>query len=315
MTLLYFDNDFLKHDTGNHCENRTRLTAIIERLESLGLLEQCERPSWKALSRQQVQTVHTPQHVEHIASVCNAGGGSLDADTIVSDQSFDVACLAAGAVVDAVERVVRGEQRTALCLVRPPGHHALADSAMGFCLFNNVALGARFAVDQLGLSRVLIVDWDVHHGNGTQAIFWRDYNVAFFSLHRFPFYPGTGLANDVGEGEGTGTIFNLPIQFGTPADMQLQMFEEKLNEFAAEIQPQLILISAGFDSHRDDPIGSLGWDSADFSKATALVTEVARVYASGRVVSVLEGGYNTQALAESVGLHLASLLEFEAEIR
>ena len=215
--------------------------------------------------------------------------------------------MAAGAVCDAVERVLKGEDETAFCLVRPPGHHALTDRGMGFCLFNNVAVGSRLAIDELGLDRVMIVDWDVHHGNGTQATFWEDPQVGYFSIHRSPFYPWTGTAEETGVGAARGTTLNLPISFGTPRDEYLETFAEGVERFAAALKPQLILISAGFDAHRLDPVGSLGLESEDFSIMTKIALRVAATHAGGRVVSVLEGGYNPVALADCVEHHLHEL--------
>ena len=179
---------------------------------------------------------------------------------------------------------------------------------MGFCLFNNVAIAARMAIDELGLDRVLIVDWDVHHGNGTQAAFWEDAQVGYLSIHRWPFYPGTGAADETGAGAGLGTTLNLPVSFGTSRHEYLECFAAAIDRFANLIKPQLILISAGFDSHRDDPIGSLGLESEDFGPLTRTVLDAAAVHAEGRVVSVLEGGYNPSALAESVEHHLLEMI-------
>jgi acetoin utilization deacetylase AcuC-like enzyme len=219
--------------------------------------------------------------------------------------------LAAGAVCDAVERVVAGEEQQALCLVRPPGHHALPVGAMGFCLFNNIALGARLAIDELQLNRVLIVDFDVHHGNGTQDAFWEDEQVGFLSMHRFPFYPGTGQWDETGAGRGLGATRNLPMEFGRSRTQIIQHFATELEHFAAKIKPELVLLSAGFDAHREDPVGSLGLETEDFAPLTDAVLDVAATYAGGKIVSVLEGGYNTSRLAGCVELHLQRLLERE----
>jgi acetoin utilization deacetylase AcuC-like enzyme len=256
----------------------------------------------------QLGRVHDRSFVEAIRRIANRGGGQLDPDTVMSAASFDVACLAAGAAVDATQRVLADEDRSALCLVRPPGHHALRTRAMGFCLFNNVAIAAQAAIDEFGLERVLIVDWDVHHGNGTQAIFYEDPQVGYFSIHRWPFYPGTGAADETGRGEGLGTTRNLPTEFGTSRREQLAHFASELEDFADVIRPQLVLISAGFDSHREDPIGSLGLEVEDFAAMTRTVQTVANSHAAGRVVSVLEGGYHPQRLAECVATHLEELL-------
>ncbi len=307
MTLLYYTPAFLDHDTGQHPECASRLLPVVRQLHKTGLHFPLVRPEVPPITPARLERVHAPEYVQTVRHFAEQGGGHLDADTIVSPKSFDVALLAAGAVCDAVERVVRGEDARAFCLVRPPGHHALPRRAMGFCLFGNVALAARLAIDELGLTRVLIVDWDVHHGNGTQDIFWEDPQVGFLSIHRFPFWPGSGAANETGGGRGLGTTVNLPITFGTPRHEQLAVFRSAVERFADQHQPQLILISAGFDAHRLDPIGSLGLESEDFGSLTRVVRDVANVHAGGRIVSVLEGGYNPQALAECVDIHLHEL--------
>jgi acetoin utilization deacetylase AcuC-like enzyme len=309
MTLLYRDARFLAHETGSHPERALRLRAVESHLERHWLAAQCRQPTFEPCDRRGLALVHAPAYIEEIWAFARAGGGYLDADTVCSTATFDVAALAAGAVVDAVGRVLQGEDPTALCLVRPPGHHALAAQAMGFCIFNNVALGAMAAVEQFGLDRVLIVDFDVHHGNGTQAIFWRNPRVGFLSIHRYPFYPGTGSADERGEGDGWGTTANLPFEFGTPRGEILETFAARLQSFADHIRPQLVLVSAGFDAHRSDPLGNLGLEAEDFAAMTDRILEVAAAHAGGRVVSVLEGGYNPPALAECVGEHLMRLIE------
>jgi acetoin utilization deacetylase AcuC-like enzyme len=261
------------------------------------------------LSRERLERVHPVEYVESVRRFAKQGGGHLDADTVVCPASFDVALLAAGAVADAVERVVRGEDARAFCLVRPPGHHALPNQAMGFCLLANVALGARLAIDELGLDRVLIVDFDVHHGNGTQAVFWADPQVGFLSMHRYPFYPGTGAADESGAGRGLGATLNLPVRYGTPRHEYLAAYAAAVEQFADKIKPQLVLVSAGFDAHRLDPIGSLGLESEDFSAMTRILCDVAAAHAGGRIVSVLEGGYHPEAVAECVEIHLRALQE------
>ncbi|MCA9132659.1 MAG: histone deacetylase [Planctomycetales bacterium] len=308
MTLLYYDPQFQEHKTGEHPESGKRLLAVTRHLHFIGLDSSCVRPSWEEASVERLCYAHTPEYVKSIERFASLGGGQIDADTLVSPQSYEVARLAAGAVCDAVIRVHAGQDQTAFCLVRPPGHHAMADRAMGFCLFNNVAVAARVATRELGLERVLIVDFDVHHGNGTQAIFWQDAQVGYFSMHRAPFYPGTGAADEIGDGPGAGTICNVPIALGTPPAEQLALFEQKLHDFAAHMNPQLILVSAGFDSHKEDPIGSLGLESEDFRPLTRCLLDVAREHAAGKLVSILEGGYNPDALTDSVTIHLEELL-------
>ena len=307
MTLLYYDPRFLDHLTGKHPERPERLTQSIRHLERTGLLATCGPPTWSAASPQRLHAVHSVEYLDDLRRFAASGGGRIEEDTVVSLHSFEVAALACGAACDAVVRVVQGEDRTALCLVRPPGHHALRNQAMGFCLLNHVAVAARVAIDELKLSRVLIVDWDVHHGNGTQAIFWEDPQVGYYSIHRWPFYPGTGREDESGGGAGEGATCNVPIEFGTTRAAYLERFRQTLTDFAAVIRPELVIISAGFDSHADDPIGSLGLETEDFATLTRDVLTVANQYAGGRVVSVLEGGYNCGVLAGCIETHLAVL--------
>ena len=308
MTLFYYDPLFQEHNTGQHPENAGRLVPVLKNLSFVGLDATCKRPAWQAATVAQLAYVHSPAYIDRVEQFAAQGGGQIEVDTVVSPKSFAVASLAAGAACDAARRVVAGEDVTAFCLLRPPGHHALVDQPMGFCLFNSVAVAARLAQRELELDRLLIVDFDVHHGNGTQDVFWEDGNVGFLSMHRYPFYPGSGAADEIGAGPGLGATRNLPIAFGTPPAEQLRRFRSELESFADHMRPQLVLLSAGFDSHRLDPIGSLGLESEDFRELTKAVLDVARTHASGRVISVLEGGYNPQALAECVEVHLEQLL-------
>jgi acetoin utilization deacetylase AcuC-like enzyme len=309
MTLLYASPCFLDHETGHHPECADRIRAIPGRLEKAGLLAKCHKPEFQPVSRQRLARVHSPAYIDEIWAYAKSGGGHIEADTVVSPASYEVALLAAGCVCDAAERIVRGEDTQALCLVRPPGHHAMISHAMGFCIFNNVAVAARLAIDVLGLNRVLIVDWDVHHGNGTQAAFWEDPQVGFLSIHRWPFYPGSGDEDETGAGRGLGATLNLPVTFGTPRKEYLTRFRDNLESFAAKIKPELVLVSAGFDTHCFDPVGNLGLETEDFITLTNAVLDVADTYANGRIISVLEGGYNPDALADCVKVHLAEMLK------
>ncbi len=309
MTLLYNHPCFLQHETGHHPERAERLRRIARRLEETGLASRCSRPEFLSDDRRQLSRFHTQAYINEIWALAKTGGGYIEGDTIVSPTSFYVAQQAVVCVCDAVGRVIGGEDAQALCLVRPPGHHALFNQAMGFCLFNNVAIAALRAVDELRLDRVLIVDWDIHHGNGTQAAFWEDPRVGFLSIHRWPFYPGTGDAHETGAGRGLGTTLNLPVPYGIARKEYLALFKNRLDAFATKIKPQLVLVSAGFDAHRSDPVGDLGLESEDFIPMTDAVLDVAAAYAGGRIVSVLEGGYHLDALAESVSLHLGRMLQ------
>lgn len=307
-TLLYTDPAFLAHETGDHPERPERLRRIAAELAARGLANRCVRPACVPATAERVGRVHQPGYLAEVARFVERGGGLIEQDTMTSAGSHRAALLAAGAACDAVERVVRGEARQALCLVRPPGHHALPSAAMGFCLFNSVAIAARVALDELGLDRVLIVDWDVHHGNGTQDMFYRDPQAAFLSIHRWPFYPGTGAADETGAGPGLGRIVNLPIRYGTSRAEYHRQFADGVGKLADRVRPQLVLISAGFDAHRQDPIGSLGLETEDYAALTRVLQDVAATHAEGRLVSLLEGGYHLDALAESVALHLETLL-------
>jgi acetoin utilization deacetylase AcuC-like enzyme len=310
MTLLYCSPCFLNHETGNHPERADRIRRLPERLAAAGLAQQCTSPEFKPASRLRVGRVHSLSYIDEVWAYAKSGGGYIESDTVVSPASYDVALMAAGAACDAVERLVRGEDKRALCLVRPPGHHAMMKQAMGFCLFNNVAIAARTAIDSLELDRVLIVDWDIHHGNGTQAAFWEEPRVGFLSIHRWPFYPGTGDADETGGGAGLGATLNLPIEYGKTSRKDFfAAFSSKLESFAAKIKPQLVLVSAGFDAHHLDPVGDLGLETEDFRTLTRLVLDVADTYAEGRCVSLLEGGYDPELLADCVEVHLAEMMK------
>jgi acetoin utilization deacetylase AcuC-like enzyme len=309
MTLLYTNPLFQQHLTGAHPEKPLRLATIEQHLTETGLAARCTPIACQPATVVQIARVHKADYIESVRKYAAGGGGRIESDTVVSEKSYDAALLAAGAACDAVGRVTRGEDKSALCLVRPPGHHALAGAAMGFCLFGNVAVAARAAIAEHQLDSVLIVDWDVHHGNGTQAMFWEDGQVAFLSIHRFPFYPGTGDDDETGHGRGLGCIANLPVEYGTSLAKYHARFERALADLAAKTKPQLVIISAGFDAHREDPIGSLQLETDDFARLTKTVQAIADSYAEGRIVSVLEGGYNPKRLAESVGLHLGELLD------
>jgi acetoin utilization deacetylase AcuC-like enzyme len=314
MTLLYTDPLFLKHETGNHPETPDRLRAVTARLMKAGLDKMCGAGEYKPLTEEVVRTVHDAKVVQAAKQVAEHGGGRLDADTVVCKDSFAVALAAAGACASAVDAVVKGADRNALCLVRPPGHHATPTRSMGFCLFNNIALAARHALKAHGLTKVLIVDFDVHHGNGTQDIFYEDPEVYFFSIHRYGmgFYPGTGAKDETGRGKGLGYTFNEPVRFGTSREEYRDRYRRALEKAGDKMKPELVLVSAGFDAHARDPIGSLGLEVEDFTALTKLVLDVAKTHARGRLVSCLEGGYNLDVLAESVKTHLEELIAAKA---
>jgi acetoin utilization deacetylase AcuC-like enzyme len=263
-----------------------------------------------AATPEQIQLVHPSEYCAMIRSRCSAGDMILDGgDTHVCVRSYDVALLAAGAVLQAIDAVMADTFSSAFCAVRPPGHHAETSTAMGFCLFNNVAIGARYAQNRYRISRVAIVDWDVHHGNGTQEIFYGDDSVLYVSLHQYPFYPGTGADDEEGRGKGKGATVNCPLPAGSDEAAYLKALESKVLPALNHFKPELLLISAGFDAHRDDPLAQMELTDESFSTFTAMMKSVAALHAGGRIVSVLEGGYHLAALARSVESHLTALTE------
>ena len=311
MTLLYTDPLFQKHDTGKrHPETAERLRVVVEHLDKAALAKKCIAGTYKPLAEEQVAKIHSAKQIQTVKQLAEHGGGNVDGDTPVCSESFQVALAAAGACAAAVDAVMKGPERNALCLVRPPGHHATPTRSMGFCLFNNIALAANHARTAHQLSRILIVDWDVHHGNGTQDVFFEDPELVFFSIHRYGqgFYPGTGAASETGKGKGAGRIFNAPVRFGTSRRDYLARFDSVLEKAADLVKPELVLVSAGFDAHAKDPIGSLGLEVEDFVTLTKRVLDVARTHANGRLVSCLEGGYNLEILPLAVHAHLEELL-------
>lgn len=305
--LLYKGSEFELHDTGSHPECISRITRVNEMLARSGWIERCEQPNWEAASREICLKNHSADYLDQLRDWCSNNAGRIEVDTVVSEGSWRAATKAAGAVCDAVQRVVTGNDPRAFCAVRPPGHHAMPQSAMGFCLLNNVAIAARHA-QSLGINRVMVIDWDVHHGNGTQATFWEDPTVAFVSIHRFPFYPGTGKEDETGSGPAIGTKRNIPVPASTSANDFLQKLFDGTEQLASKFKPELILLSAGFDAHRADPVGGLSLDAEHYEKAGKWIAQLANSYCQGKLVSVLEGGYHLQHLPESVDAHLKGIV-------
>jgi len=258
---------------------------------------------------EQVRRIHSKEHVGRVKAACEKAPADLDWDTRVSRDSYDAALLAAGGVIAAVDAVMTGKVRNAFCAVRPPGHHATRERAMGFCLFNNVAIGARHVQDKYKLSNVLIVDWDAHHGNGTQEAFYDDPTVLYFSTHQFPCYPGSGRAEERGAGKGVGYTVNVPMTPGSGDENFFKAFREKLLPTAEKMRPDFVMVSAGFDAHDGDPLTQLGVTTAGFARMTELVKGIAKEHADGKLVSVLEGGYDLDNLGQSVVAHVKALLE------
>ena len=305
-TALFRSPTFREHDTGSHPENAGRLVAIDAELERLDLIAGRPDIPFSAAPDDALARVHDPRYVAGLREFSAQGGGWLDADTAVSPRSFDVAALAAGAGIAAVDAALDGRAPHGFVLARPPGHHATPFRGMGFCLFNTVALAAAHARAR-GLDRVLIVDWDVHHGNGTQDAFYETDQVLFCSVHQWPLYPGTGSASERGAGPGVGYTINVPLSSGANDDDYMDVFDQVILPAANEFRPQIVLISAGFDAHANDPLGSMLVTEWGFSDLARRVVRIADDHADGRVVAFLEGGYDPPALAASVVATLAAL--------
>jgi acetoin utilization deacetylase AcuC-like enzyme len=310
MTLLVDDDLFLAHDTQDHPERADRVSETRRHLRETGLWDRLTTLPPRDATPEELARVHDPMYIEEIRMIASQGGGMPDPDTIVSPRSFDAAARAAGGCCAAMEALAAGRDRSAFALVRPPGHHALPYAAMGFCLFNNIAVAARHAQAACDLDRILILDWDVHHGNGTQDTFYDDGSILFCSLHRVPFYPGTGSPEDRGRGPGRGATINIPLTADTGPDRYRIRFQEILDGPATAFRPRAILLSAGFDTYARDPIGGLNLEPDDFLDLTRRVVAFARSAGSLPILSTLEGGYSLEGLPRCVAAHLSGLLEY-----
>ena len=309
-TGLVYDPRYLAHDMGaGHPESPNRLRAIMQRLEQSGLAAELTRIAPRTAEDEWITLVHRPEYVGHLnREAPTSGRVSLDADTSMSPGSLLAAYLAAGGALAGVDAIMADQVQHVFCAVRPPGHHAEAGRAMGFCLFNNVAIAARYAQKRYGVQRVLIVDWDVHHGNGTQHSFEADPSVLFFSTHQYPHYPGTGRATESGTGAGEGFTINVPMEAGESDDDYRAVFQKVLVPAADAFKPELVIISAGFDAHRDDPLASMGLTEEGYADLTSIVAGIATRHCRGRLLSSLEGGYHLTALAASVERHIRALV-------
>jgi acetoin utilization deacetylase AcuC-like enzyme len=294
----------LEHDTGGHPEGAERIVAIERELESRGWLGY-EREEAPQVQRAVLEAVHPPDYVDAIERFTARGGGMLDLDTVASSGSYEAALHAAGGAIRAVDALLDGASGPAFCALRPPGHHAEPTRAMGFCLFNNVAVAARHALDGHGRERVLILDWDVHHGNGTNDIFYATNEILYASIHQSPLYPGTGALSESGAGEGEGHTVNLPVPPGSGHDEWLALVQQVVVPVARAYEPEVIFVSAGFDAHRDDPLASCMLTEATYAAMAATVRDLARELGAP-LVMVLEGGYDLGALARSVAATMAA---------
>ena len=304
----YFYNPlFLQHKTEPHPENPGRLEAIDHKIRSADFFSSLEIIEPRKATIEEIAFNHDPAYISDLDKSCQAGIQQLDADTSISRASYDAALLAAGAGLTAIDKILDGELDNAFCAVRPPGHHAEKNHSMGFCLFNNVAVAAHYARNTKDLNRVLIFDWDVHHGNGTQNSFYQDSTVFYSSTHQYPFYPGTGDEDETGSGDGLGTTLNFPMRAYAGDKTYLDVVENRLIPAIFNFKPELIIISAGFDAHTNDPLANIQLSTNCFGQMTALIKQAANEVCQGRLLSMLEGGYDYEALSNSVHLHLQQL--------
>jgi acetoin utilization deacetylase AcuC-like enzyme len=309
-TALVYHSDYLSHNTGFHPEKAQRLIAIIDYLREHKFLDELVQIEPDLTSREWIEEIHSPYYIDQVERACLRGDTILDyGDTVISAESFQVALRAVGAAIVAADYIMENKVSNAFAAVRPPGHHAEKTQAMGFCIFNNIAIAARYLQKKYKLEKIFILDWDVHHGNGTQHAFEEDPTVFYCSLHQFPHYPGSGSERERGMGEGEGFTLNIPMSAGSTDEEYINAFEEKVVPAADSFSPDFVLISAGFDAHQDDPLAGINLTDDTYYRMSKIMKGIAESHCSGRLISFLEGGYNLSALAKSVAAHLKALME------
>jgi len=308
-TALLLDPVFKQHEPGpGHPEQPARYDAVTRAVAETGVMQSLLRVNVRSASEDEIALVHGRKYIEIVKRDIASGAHELSTgDTNIGPRSLDVALRAVGGVLNTVDAVIGGKAANAFCAVRPPGHHARPEQGMGFCIFNNIAIAARYAQRKHGIGKVLIADWDVHHGNGTQDTFYSDGSVFFCSTHQSPWYPGTGAARETGEGTGKNCTMNFPFPAGSGRREIGGAFRENLRRAADEFKPDLVLISAGFDSRAGDPLGQFLLSDDDFADLTKVMLEIAGAHAQGRLISLLEGGYSLTGLASGVAAHLRAL--------
>jgi acetoin utilization deacetylase AcuC-like enzyme len=305
---LIYDPIYLKHDTGAHVENSGRLVQTVALLEKSKLMDKLVAIAPRSATLEELSLVHSQSHISRVQTYSKKGGGWLDGDTFASPASYDVALHAVGGVLNGLDSVMAGEVNHVFGLVRPPGHHATPDDAMGFCLFNNIAIAAEYAKRKYKLERILIADFDVHHGNGTQEIFYADPKVLYFSSHQYPWYPGTGSIYEDGAGEGKGFTVNVPLPAYCSDKEHLRVYKEILVPVAKRFQPQVVLVSAGYDPHWADQLSLMQLTCSGFAGIVKIIKDLADELCQGRLLLSLEGGYNLEALSYSIKATLETLL-------
>jgi len=307
-TAYVYDPLYLEHNRGGHVERPERLEMTMQVLQDTGLPDRLVKVEATPVPKEHLLEVHPQQYIDQVKQVAARGGGNLDPDTYVNDRSYEVALLAAGGMLNLVQAVLEGRVNNGFALVRPPGHHAMPNRGMGFCIFNNVAVAAKYALTQDGLSRILIVDFDLHHGNSTHEVFYDTSKVLYFSTHQYPYYPGTGHWDSIGRDDGEGFTVNVPLPPGVGDEGYGRIFDEILYPLAERYRPELILVSAGYDAHWADPLGMMRISTAGYEYLTRTLREMADEFCHGRLVFTLEGGYDLEALARSIAATLQTLL-------
>jgi acetoin utilization deacetylase AcuC-like enzyme len=309
-TGIVKDTRYLQHSAGfAHPESPERLAAIYEMVENPLMDWKFSHIEPREATHKEIETIHSPSYVKFIASTAGQRSVYLDPDTATSPETYEIAKLAVGGVFNAIDSVIKGEVDNAFAFVRPPGHHAEKDTAAGFCVFNNIAIGAMHAILKYDLKKILIVDWDLHHGNGTQHSFYRDPRILYFSTHQYPYYPGTGSLEEFGQGEGEGYTINVPLREGAGDAAFVKIFRKVLQPVALEFKPELVLLSAGFDTHFQDPLGGMRVTPEGFAAMARILLNIAETCCQGRFVAVLEGGYHVVGLTRSVKAVLEEMLD------
>ena len=308
---IVYSKEFLKHKLHNyHPEKPERISFVMDYLKTTGTLSKLKELSFTPVDEKWLVTIHSRDYIDFVKKSCQSGSVVLDSvDTYINQDSFEIAKLAVGGCVKAADEVISGELESCFCCVRPPGHHAEYDRAMGFCVFNNVAIVAKYLQKQHKIEKIAIIDWDVHHGNGTQNSFYEDSSVFYFSTHQYPFYPGTGTEKEKGENSGTGFTLNIPLLTACTDQEFESEFKTKFVPVMEKFKPEILLISAGFDAHSSDPLSSMKMTENGFGNLTRILKLVAGEYCENRIISILEGGYNLKALATSIEQHIQVLLQ------
>ncbi len=311
-TGIVYDEIFLKHNQPGHPENAKRLESIMVVLKEKGLHNKVEFAKTRQAEIKEILLCHSEQYVLYLKTFCEKGGGYLDPDTYSNEYSFKSAAVVLGSIIDLTNAVIKGELKNGFALVRPPGHHALSNKSMGFCLFGNISIAATAALIQPGVNKVAIVDFDVHHGNGTQALVADNPNILFISTHQYPFYPGTGSLREIGKGEAEGTVVNIPLPSGAGDSAFKSVYEKIVVPSLDNFNPDMILVSAGYDAHQDDPLANLSLSLSGFNWISGKLVEAAEKKCSGKIIFFLEGGYNLKVLAAGVTNSICALMGEEA---